>query len=64
MYDPLDERGVPASRGIPMAVRIATLIGVLAIFAIGADTLIYAGYGHAWPTTKTLRIPLNGSYNP
>ena len=64
MYDPVDERGVPASRGIPRAVIIATLIGVLAIFGMGAVTLGYAGYGHVWPSTKSLRIPLSGSYNP
>jgi hypothetical protein len=64
MYDPLDDRGVPTSRGVPMVVRIATIIGMLCIFGVGAVTLYYAGYGHAWPSTKTLRIPLNGSYQP
>ena len=64
MYDPLDERGIPTSKGVPVIVRIATVLGLLAIFAIGADTLAFAPYGHAWPATKTLRIPLNGSYVP
>jgi len=64
MYDPLDERGVPASRGIPMAVRIAAVIGLLCIFGMGAATVAFSFYGHEWPSTKTLRIPLNGSYNP
>ena len=64
MYDPLDERGIPVSRGVPMAVRIAVIIGVFCIFGVGAVTLAYAGYGHAWPYTKALRIPLNGSYKP
>lgn len=64
MYDPLDQRGVPASRGVPMVVRIAAIIGILCIFGVGATVIGYAHYGHDWPSTKTLRIPLNGSYNP
>lgn len=64
MYDPLDDRGVPASRGIPRAVQIAMLVGVIAIFGMGAATLAFAGYGHVWPSVRTERINLNGSYNP
>jgi hypothetical protein len=64
MYDPLDERGVPTSRGVPMAVRIAALIGLLCIFGMGALTIGYSVYGHQWPSTKSLRIPLNGSFKP
>ncbi len=61
MYDPVDGRGVPASRGVPMVVRVATIIGILVIFAVGAFTIGESGYGHNWPMTKSLRIPLNGS---
>lgn len=61
MYDPLDERGVPVSRGVPMAVRIAAIIGILCIFGMGITTIFYADYGHQWPSTKTLRIPLGGA---
>jgi len=64
MYDPLDERGVPASRGVPMAVRIAAIIGILCIFGIGGATIAIAYYGHQWPSSKSLRIPLNSSYQP
>lgn len=64
MYDPLDERGVPASRGVPMAVRIAAIIGILCIFGIGGATIVFAYYGHQWPSSKSLRIPLNSSYQP
>ncbi len=64
MYDPVDERGVPQSRGIPKAVQIAVMIGIIAIFAVGWWTLRYAGYGHNWPWQKSLRITLNGNYNP
>jgi len=64
MYDPLDERGVPTSRGIPRAVQIAAIIGILAIFWVGEYTIQYSGYSHVWPSLKTTRIPLNGSYKP
>ncbi|HEY8312927.1 MAG TPA: hypothetical protein VIG51_02030 [Candidatus Baltobacteraceae bacterium] len=59
MYDITDERGVPTSRGVPMAVRIAVLVGVIIIFAIGADVIFNSSYGHQWPANKTLRVPLS-----
>lgn len=58
MYDHTDNRGVPVSRGIPTVVRIAVIIGSIAIFAVGYVTVINAGYGHNWPSAKTLRVPL------
>ncbi len=58
MYDITDRRGVPVSRGVPMAVRISTAIGILAIFFIGGFTVKMAGYGHQWPAARTLRMPL------
>lgn len=64
MYDQVDERGVPTSRGIPKAVQIAVIIGCIAIFGMGWWTLKYAGYGHAWPSNKSLRIDVNGHYKP
>lgn len=64
MYDPTDERGVPTSRGVPRAVIIAVVIGILAIFAVGFDTIFMSWYGHTFPSTQSLRIPLNGSYKP
>ncbi len=62
MYDQLDDRGVPTTRGMPRAVQIAVLIGIAVIFAMGGYTIVMSGYGHRWPSTKSLRIPLNGSY--
>lgn len=59
MYDPVDERGVPVSRGTPMVVRIATIIGILCIFGVGASVIMLAGYGHWWPDQKAMRIPLS-----
>ena len=64
MYDPTDERGVPKSRGIPNVVIIASIIGILCIFGMGAYTIYISGYGHVWPWQHALRIPLNGSYKP
>ena len=59
MYDPLDHRGVPVSKGIPHAVRWAAAVGMVAIFAMGFLTVIQASYGHDWPAAKTLRVDLN-----
>ncbi len=64
MYDQLDDRGVPTSRGVPRAVQIAAIIGILAIFGVGATTIAYSGYSHSFPSVKSLRVPLNGSYRP
>lgn len=59
MFDPLDERGVPTSSGTPVLVRIATIIGILLIFAVGATVISFSGYGHHWPAQKALRIHLS-----
>jgi hypothetical protein len=64
MFDPVDERGVPASRGVPLLVRAAAMVGILSIFGLGAITIYFSTYGHVWPSTRSLRIPLNGSYRP
>jgi hypothetical protein len=64
MYDPVDERGVPQTRGIPVAVRIAATIGILSIFGIGGAVIAFSGYGHAWPSQKTLRLPLTSIQPP
>jgi len=59
MYDPVDARGVPTSRGIPPLVRVLVVIGVIAVFVVGASTILTAGFGHYWPANKTLRVPLS-----
>lgn len=64
MFDQLDERGVPASRGIPKAVRIAVLIGVAIIFFMGFWTIYNSTYSHVWPSLQSLRVPLNHTYKP
>jgi hypothetical protein len=64
MYDPVDERGVPVSRGMPRIVQIAAVVGILVIFWVGAYTIQWSHYGHQWPSVKSLRIPLDHSYKP
>ena len=61
MYDPLDSRGVPTSRGLPKAVLYAAIAGILVIFAIGAFVVQQSWYGHQWPADKVLRLPLGGN---
>jgi len=58
MYDPVDARGVPTSRGIPPLVRVLVVIGVIAVFVVGASVILTAGFGHSWPANNTLRVPL------
>ncbi len=56
MYDPVDQRGVPVSAGVPTSVILLMAIGVLVIFAIGAWTLLDAGYGHVWPAVNSQHV--------
>ena len=58
MYDPLDQRGVPASRGVPMVVRIAAIIGILCIFGIGGSVIALSGFGHKWPWSHAMRVQI------
>ena len=59
MYDKVDYRGVPVSKGVPNAVMLAGILGLLAIFAIGGATILMGSYGHLWPASHTLRMDLN-----
>ena len=58
MYDPEDERGVPTSTGVPSLVRITAIVGLLVIFAIIATVSYASHFGHAWPYTNAVRVPL------
>ncbi len=58
MYDQVDERGVPVSKGIPMLVQVAGLIGVVVIFVIGGSVVYSSGWGHFWPSQTVQRIDL------
>jgi hypothetical protein len=60
----LDFSKVPESRGVPPFLYRVVAVGVLIIFAIGASVVLQAGYGHHWPSDKTLRIPLANTAQP
>lgn len=54
----LDFSKVPESRGIPSSLYRIAFLGLIVIFAIGAAVCLMSGYGHHWPSEKTLRVPL------
>jgi ABC-type phosphate transport system auxiliary subunit len=58
MYDLEDERGVPISSGVPRIVLWAGIAGVILIFIIAALVLAVSGYGHLWPSDRTLNLKL------
>ena len=55
----LDFSKVPESRGIPGGLYRIGIVGLVVIFAIGGAVCLMSGYGHHWPSTTTLRVPLN-----
>lgn len=57
----LDFSKVPESRGIPSSLYRIVFLGLIVIFAIGAAVVLMSGYGHHWPSEKTLRVPLNNT---
>lgn len=61
MYDKVDSRGVPISKGIPTIVQIAGIIGVIVIFWIGGSVVFQSGWGHMWPSSTAQRAPLTGA---
>jgi hypothetical protein len=58
VYDPLDDRGVPVSSGIPSLVVYSGIAGVILIFVIAALVLSQAGFGHVWPAEDSLHLKL------
>jgi len=54
----LDFSSVPQSRGVPPPIRYAVMVGIVAIFVIGAACCLLAGYGHHWPSTQSMRVDL------
>jgi hypothetical protein len=49
---------VPQSKGVPSLVHIASVVGLLIIFLIGAAVVLNAGFGHQWPSQHTTRTDL------
>jgi hypothetical protein len=58
MYDIEDERGVPISSGVPPLVTYVGIGGVILIFIIAGLVLAVSGYGHLWPSDRTLDLKL------
>lgn len=50
---------VPASKGVPATVLIITVLGIVAIYIIGASVIKYSSYGHSWPAANTQRVDLS-----
>ena len=50
---------LPKSKGIPTALVVSIIVGVIMIFAIGAGVVLMSGYGHHWPYLTNLRINLS-----
>jgi hypothetical protein len=55
----LDFSSVPESKGVPPGLYRVAVLGLLAIFTVGASVCLMSGYGHHWPSETTQRIPLN-----
>lgn len=58
MHEIRDERGVPVSGGIPIAVRIAFGIGICLVLSVGGMVIGGSHFGHVWPADKVTTIPL------
>lgn len=66
----LDFSRVPESKGISKGTLVILGIGLIGIFAIGFLSVIFASFGHVWPSEKTMRLDLgsmptiNANQNP
>lgn len=49
---------VPQSKGVPTALLVTVIVGIIVIFAIGGGVIVNSHYGHMWPSMTTLREPL------
>ena len=54
----LDFSKVPESKGISNGTLVIVAIGLLGIFIMGFLSVFLSGYGHLWPSQKTLRMDL------
>jgi hypothetical protein len=60
VHEPIDPEtaAVPVSSGMPIAVRIAILCGVLLVVFIMCLTAGSSFVGHFWPWTTSMQAPL------
>lgn len=54
----LDFSRVPESKGIGKSTYVVLAVGLVGIFLMGYLSVIFAGFGHLWPSQKTQRIDL------
>jgi hypothetical protein len=54
----IDFSTVPKSRGIGKEAFVALAVGLIGIFVMGYLSVIFASYGHLWPSQKTIRMDL------
>jgi hypothetical protein len=57
-HERLDFSTVPQSKGITKPAYVVLVIGLIGIFAVGGMSVMLSGYGHMWPSTHTMRMPL------
>ncbi len=54
----LDFTTIPESKGIRKPAFIVLAIGLIGIFCVGGLSIKFAGYGHCWPSTTSMRMSL------
>jgi hypothetical protein len=54
----LDFTSVPESKGVGKGTYLVVVTGIIGIFVVGFLTVIMSGYGHIWPSEKTMRMDL------
>lgn len=54
----LDFSSVPKSKGISKQAMIILGIGLVMIFIMGGLTIGFSGFGHVWPSDKSMRVPM------
>lgn len=54
----LDFTHVPESKGIRKPTYYVLAIGLFGIFMMGFLSIFFAGFGHIWPSQKTMRMDL------
>jgi hypothetical protein len=57
-HERLDFSHVPQSQGIQMPGYIVLVVGLIGIFFVGGLSIKLAGYGHMWPSSHSMRMPL------
>jgi hypothetical protein len=54
----IDFSTVPQSKGMSNTTIAIVVVGVFMIFVMGGLSIGFAGFGHMWPSTHTMRMDL------